>query len=136
VQVKIRLQRFGSKKRPFYRIVTAANSEKRDGKFLDIVGLYHPISAVGSQVRLNEEKIKFWLEKGATPTETVKDILSKGGLWKAYSANKENARVAIVKRKNAAKKAGGKNTSAKTANVATAVEPVAETVIAETPAAE
>ena len=105
MQVKIRLQRFGSKKRPFYRMVAAASSQKRDGKFLDIVGLYHPISAEGSQVRLNEEKIKYWLDRGARPTDTVKEIFTKQGFWKETGEKIEAARVAGVKKRNAARKA-------------------------------
>ena len=108
MQVKIRLQRFGSKKRPFYRIVTAAMSQKRDGKFLDIVGLYHPISAEGQQVRLNEEKIKMWLDRGAEPTATVKNIFSNQKIWQEYSQAKEDRRVAKVKAKNQKAKANKK----------------------------
>jgi len=100
VQVKIRLQRFGSKKRPFYRIIAAANIKKRDGRFLDIVGLYHPISAEGKQVRLDNEKIKMWLERGAQPTDTVKEILTHEGIWKDLAIAKENRRVAKVKKGN------------------------------------
>lgn len=105
MQVKIRLQRFGSKKRPFYRIIATASTKKRDGRFLDIVGLYHPVSAEESQIRLDEDKIKKWLGSGAQPSDTVKDILSKKGLWKDFAQAKEAKRSAKVKRSNAAAKA-------------------------------
>lgn len=93
-------------------MVAASSSEKRDGKFLDIVGLYHPISAEGSQVRLNEEKIKYWLDRGARPTDTVKDIFSKQGFWKAIGEEQEAKRVAGVKKRNAARKAKKSGSSA------------------------
>lgn len=105
MQVKIRLQRLGSKKRPFYRIIAASSKNQRDGKFLDIVGLYHPIAAAESQIRLNEEKIKKWLDNGAEPSDTVKNILTKKGLWKDFAQAKESRRVQKIKKSNAAKKA-------------------------------
>ena len=104
MQVKIRLQRFGSKKRPFYRIIATASAKKRDGRFLDILGLYHPISAPESQIRLDDEKIKKWLENGAQPSDTVKNILTKKGLWKDVAQGRESRRVARVKRANKARK--------------------------------
>jgi len=115
VQVKIRLQRFGSKKRPFYRIITSASGAKRDGKFLDIVGLYHPISAEDKQVRLDVDKIKNWLSKGAQPTDTVKDIFAKNGFWKEFTAEKAARKAAVIKRKNVARKANKKGSAGKAA---------------------
>lgn len=101
MQVVIRLQRFGSKKRPFYRIVSAPKSTKRDGKFLDIVGLYHPISPEEKQVRLDEDKIRKWLDQGARPTDTVKNLFTKSGLWKSYfeERNAKQASAQAAKRK-------------------------------------
>ncbi len=105
MQVVIRLQRFGSKKRPFYRIVTAPITKKRDGKFLDIVGLYHPISPKESQVRLDKDKIRKWLDQGARPTNTVKTIFTKDGLWKEYFAEKNIKQTAAQAAKRKTKKA-------------------------------
>ena len=74
--VKIRLSRFGKKKRPFYRIVVADSEAKRDGKFLELVGTYDPMKDP-FEVKLNQEKIQAWLDKGALPTTTVKNLIKK-----------------------------------------------------------
>jgi small subunit ribosomal protein S16 len=104
VQVKIRLLRFGSKKRPFYRIIATASAKKRDGRFLDILGLYHPIAAPDSQIRLDEDKIKKWLSEGAEPSDTVKNILTKKGLWKDFALARESKRVEKIKKINKSRK--------------------------------
>jgi len=77
--VKIRLQRHGSKKKPFYRIVVATSEAKRDGRFIDIVGTYNPLTDPAT-ITLKQDKIKDWLTKGAQTTETVRMILKKGGI--------------------------------------------------------
>ena len=104
MKVKLRLQRFGSKKKPYYRIVAAANSNKRDGKFLEIVGLYHPIAKEGSQIRLDSEKILSWLQKGAQPSDQVREILSNNKIWAGFKQKQEANRVAKVKKTNARSK--------------------------------
>jgi small subunit ribosomal protein S16 len=76
--VKIRLARYGAKKKPFYRIVVASNQAPRDGKFLELVGTYDPLSEPAA-VRLKHDRIKAWIEKGASPTATVKNLLKKEG---------------------------------------------------------
>ncbi len=78
--VKIRLARHGAKKRPFYRIVAADNEAPRDGKFLESLGTYNPLLE-SEAVTLKTERIKHWMEKGATPTDTVKNILKKSGFF-------------------------------------------------------
>ncbi len=72
--LKIRLQRFGSTKRPFYRIVAAESQRARDGKFLEIVGTYNPLSGV---VEIKQEVYNTWIAKGAKPSDTVKSLLKK-----------------------------------------------------------
>ncbi|CDR30377.1 BS17 [Acholeplasma oculi] len=72
--VKLRLQRFGNHKRPFYRIVAADSKAPRDGKFLEIVGTYEPIQGT---VLVNGEKVQSWMAKGAQPTDTVKSLFKK-----------------------------------------------------------
>ncbi len=74
--VKIRLSRFGKKKCPFYRIVVANSEAKRDGKFLEQVGTYDPMKDP-LEVKLNQEKLQAWLDKGALPTTTVKNLIKK-----------------------------------------------------------
>ena len=79
--VKIRLTRMGSKKKPFYRIVAADGEAPRDGRFIEILGSYDPLQDPAA-INLKEERITDWLSKGATPTETVLNLLKKNGLWK------------------------------------------------------
>ncbi|NMA04994.1 MAG: 30S ribosomal protein S16 [Acholeplasmataceae bacterium] len=76
MMVKLRLQRFGSKKRPFYRIVAADVKAPRDGKFLDIIGTYDPLTEPAT-VKIDKEKALKWLNDGAKPTDTVKSLFKK-----------------------------------------------------------
>ena len=85
--VKIRLQRFGSKKRPFYRVVAADSHDPRDGRFIEIIGIYQPI-ANGDEVKIDEEKALKWLAQGAQPTDTVKSLFTKLGINAKANANK------------------------------------------------
>jgi small subunit ribosomal protein S16 len=78
--VKIRLARYGAKKRPFYRIVIADLESPRDGKFLENVGTYDPQSDP-AKVTLKSDRIKYWIQNGATPTDTVKSLLKREGLF-------------------------------------------------------
>ncbi len=74
--VKIRLARHGKKKHPFYRIVAADVQAPRDGRFLEILGTYDP-NIEPAAVKLQTERIQHWLDKGATPTDTVRSLLAK-----------------------------------------------------------
>ena len=77
--VRIRLMRFGRKKRPFYRVVAADSRAPRDGKFLEVLGYYDPLKEP-FEFKVDEEKVKKWLERGAEPTETVRALLRKIGI--------------------------------------------------------
>ena len=81
--VKMRLKRMGAKKRPFYRIVVADSRFPRDGRFIEEVGYYNPIENP-AVVKVNKEVALKWLNNGATPTDTVRDILSKEGILKEF----------------------------------------------------
>ncbi|QIL50666.1 30S ribosomal protein S16 [Weissella coleopterorum] len=81
--VKIRLKRMGSKKRPFYRVVVADSRSPRDGRFIENVGTYNPL-VEPAEVKLNEEVIMGWLNNGAQPSDTVKNLLSEAGIMKKY----------------------------------------------------
>ncbi|SEM66547.1 small subunit ribosomal protein S16 [Ligilactobacillus sp. WC1T17] len=83
MSVKIRLKRMGSKKRPFYRIVVADSRSPRDGRFIETVGTYNPLTEP-EQVTLKEEAIMNWLGNGAQPSDTVRNILSKQGVMKKF----------------------------------------------------
>ena len=80
--VKIRLARHGAKKRPFYRIVAADSESPRDGRFLERLGTYNPLQDPAAVV-LNTDRIKYWIGQGATPTDTVKSILKREGVFAA-----------------------------------------------------
>ena len=73
--VKIRLTRMGDKKSPFYRVVVADSRSPRDGRFVELVGTYSPLE--DSKVKINEDVALKWLNEGAMPTDTVRNILSK-----------------------------------------------------------
>ncbi len=77
--VKIRLKRIGAKKAPTYRLVVADSRYPRNGKFIEEIGYYSPISEP-VQLNIDAEKAKDWLSKGAQPTETVKALLKKSGI--------------------------------------------------------
>jgi len=83
--VKLRLQRHGSKKRPFYRLVAADSRNKRDGRYLEIIGTYNPTTEPAS-VKIDVEKAAKWLSEGAKPTDTVKNLFAKAGI----TSNKKN----------------------------------------------
>lgn len=83
MSVKIRMRRMGSKRKPFYRIVVADSRMPRDGRFIEEVGYYNPLTNP-DEVRLEEDKIFEWLEKGAQPSDTVRSLLSKAGLMTRY----------------------------------------------------
>ena len=76
--VKIRLRRMGAKKAPFYRIVVADSRYPRDGRFIEELGYYDPTKEP-SVLKVDDEKAKSWIAKGAQPTDTVKALLKKNG---------------------------------------------------------
>ncbi len=80
MSVKIRLARYGTKKKPFYRIVVASSQAPRDGRFLELVGTYDPLTEPAG-VRLKQDRIRSWLERGAIPSATVKSLLRKEGFF-------------------------------------------------------
>ncbi|CAM3144145.1 30S ribosomal protein S16 [Streptobacillus ratti] len=86
--LKLRLTRLGRKKAPFYRIAAMEALGKRDGKAVAYVGTYNPLVSE-NQVNLKEEEILRFLSNGAQPTETVKSILTKAGIWEKFEASKK-----------------------------------------------
>ena len=80
MSVKIRLQRLGKKKRPFYRIVAIDSKKRRDGLEIERLGWYDPIVQDNLSIKIDEEKIKSWISKGAIPSDTVKSLIKKTGL--------------------------------------------------------
>ncbi len=96
--VKIRLKRMGANKKPFYRIVVADSRAPRDGKFIEEIGYYNPVSA-NKEVKINDEKaLKWlndekalkWLSVGAQPTDTVKKLFANNGITEKFEAQKQS----------------------------------------------
>ncbi|MBQ6497230.1 MAG: 30S ribosomal protein S16 [Bacilli bacterium] len=84
--VKLRLTRMGAKKRPTYRIVATDSRRPRDGQYLELIGTYQPLD---EQVKINEEVALKWLNTGAVPTDTVRNLLSKEGIMKKFADSKK-----------------------------------------------
>jgi len=79
--VRLRLTRKGANKRPYYRLVAADSKASRDGKFLEILGSYNPMKNP-VEIKIHKDRVNYWLEKGASPSESVRAILRKEGLLK------------------------------------------------------
>ena len=86
--VKIRLKRMGANKKPFYRIVVDSRSP-RDGKFIEEIGYYNPVSA-NKETKINDEKALKWLSVGAQPTDTVKKLFNNNGITEKFEAQKQS----------------------------------------------
>ena len=76
--VKLRLTRLGAKKSPFYRVVAADSRSPRDGRFIEVIGTYNPMTEP-AEIKIDAEKAKTWIKNGAQPTETVRALLKKSG---------------------------------------------------------
>ncbi len=122
--VKIRLQRRGRAKKPVYRIVIQDSKTARDGKVIDIIGQYNPLSEP-MLLEVSEEKVKKWLSTGAQPTETVERLLVSKGYVQAKKQNNKPISTA---------KTASKTTTKEEVKVETEV--VAEVVADETPVAK
>ena len=77
--VKMRLRRMGMKKAPFYRVIVADSRSPRDGRFIEEIGYYNPLTEP-AEIKIDAEKAKKWISNGAQPTETVKSLLKKSGI--------------------------------------------------------
>ncbi len=86
--VKLRLKRMGAKKSPFYRIVAADSRSPRDGRFIEIIGYYNPLTNP-VEVSIDEEKALKWLSTGAQPSDTVRTLLSRQGIIKKFADSKQ-----------------------------------------------
>lgn len=83
--VKIRLRRIGAKKKPIYRLVIADSKSPRDGRFIETVGHYNPL-VDPPEITVREERVEQWLKWGAQPTETVKQLLARVGVWQKLAS--------------------------------------------------
>ena len=111
--VKLRLKRMGSKQKPFYRIVAADSRSPRDGRFIETVGTYNPIKNPAELV-IDEEKALKWLNVGAIPTDTVKNLFSKKGINAKYAESKAKKTTKVKKEAKAEVKKEEKPAAKKT----------------------
>jgi small subunit ribosomal protein S16 len=95
--VAIRLKRFGRKKKPFYRVVVADTRDPRQGRSIDSLGYYNPLTEP-VQVQIDEEKAIKWLIDGAKPTDTVKSLLSKIGILQKFHAQKQSGKTEAIEK--------------------------------------
>ncbi len=84
--VRIRLARGGRKKRPFYRIVVASSEAPRDGRFIERIGTYNPLLEK-AEVNINADRLQYWLQQGAEPTDTVRSLIRKHGVLAVNEAS-------------------------------------------------
>jgi len=94
----IRLRRMGSKKRPFYRLVATDSRNARNGRFIEVLGFYHPIEKP-AKVSLKEDKIFKWLDDGATISDTVSSIFKEVGLWSKWNKKKTGEDISEIELK-------------------------------------
>ena len=83
--VRIRLRRMGATKRPFYRVVVADSRSPRDGRFIENIGRYQPLSDP-SLIEIDEERALYWLSKGAQPSDQVRNLLRIQGIWDRFAS--------------------------------------------------
>ena len=104
--IKIRLQRHGARHAPFYRMVVAPSTSRRDGRFIEVLGTYNPqAQARSEELKLKMERVDHWLQVGAQPTDTAKSLIKQGRLspeeWLERAEKKTKAKVERIKKKNA-----------------------------------
>jgi small subunit ribosomal protein S16 len=87
MSVRIRLKRLGAKKRPFYRVVVADQRSPRDGRFIENIGRYQPLDDP-SLIEIDEERALYWLGVGAQPSNTVRVLMTKVGIWDRFTSEK------------------------------------------------
>ena len=93
MSVKLRLTRRGRKNSPYYRVVVADSRSPRDGRYIDAIGIYHPLNkAKDEQFKIDEEKALKWLSEGAIPSDTVRSLLRGKGIMKKHHEAKQAAR--------------------------------------------
>ncbi len=80
---RIRLRRMGAKKQPFYRVVVADSRYPRDGRFIEEIGYYNPLTTP-AEIKIDEEKAISWMSKGAEPSDTVRSLMKRSGVWEKW----------------------------------------------------
>lgn len=96
--VSIRLRRMGAKKHPHYRVIVTDSRMPRDGRFIEVLGYYHPVEKP-AKVSLDEDKIFLWLERGAKPSNTVASLFKEMGLLEKWSKKKKGEDISEIELK-------------------------------------
>ena len=137
MSTRIRLRRMGSKGRPFYRVVVADQRSPRDGRFIENIGRYHPLNDP-SLIEIDQDRALHWLRVGAQPSNQVRNLMQKTGIWEAFVAERPKAAVVSTKPERPAKEKVSKKAQAKAAEAskaAAAPPPAAEGApVSEAPA--
>ncbi|MCJ2185234.1 30S ribosomal protein S16 [Novosphingobium beihaiensis] len=138
MSVSIRLSRGGAKKRPYYKIVVANSRAPRDGKYLEQIGTYNPLLAKDDEnrVKLNEDRVNYWLGVGAQPTDRVARMLDKAGIKERAATNNPQKGEPGEKAKERAEEKAEKLREAEEAAKAAAEAPAEEAPAAEEAAPE
>lgn len=127
--VRIRLRRVGKRKQPVYRVVVADSHSPRDGRFIEIIGQYQPLTNP-SQINIDADKALGWLRKGAKPSESVTALLKRTGIWSTFVADKGPPPKPPKRKKAAAKR------EAEAAKAAAEAAPTEAPAAAQAPASE
>jgi small subunit ribosomal protein S16 len=135
MSTRIRLRRMGSKGRPFYRVVVADQRSPRDGRFIENIGRYHPLNDP-SVIEIDQDRALHWLRVGAQPSDQVRNLMQKVGIWDAFVAERPKAAVVSTKPERPAKEKVSKKAQAKAAEAEKASAAPAPAAEAAAPAAE
>ena len=136
MSTRIRLRRMGSKGRPFYRVVVADQRSPRDGRFIENIGRYHPLNDP-SLIEIDQDRALHWLRVGAQPSDQVRNLMQKTGIWDVFVAERPKAAVVSTKPERLVKEKVSKKAQAKAAEAsqaAAAPAPVQEAPAEAAPA--
>ena len=135
MSTRIRLRRMGSKGRPFYRVVVADQRSPRDGRFIENIGRYHPLNDP-SLIEIDQDRALHWLRVGAQPSDQVRNLMQKVGIWDAFVAERPKAAVVSTRPERPAKEKVSKKAQAKAAEAeqAPAASAPVEEALADAPA--
>src|SRR5437899_2597048 len=112
MSTRIRLRRMGAAKRPFYRVVVADQRSPRNGRFIEAIGKYHPLDDP-SLIEIDEERALHWLRTGAQPSNQVRNLMTKTGIWEKFASERPSAAVAAPKYERVAKEKVSKKAASK-----------------------
>ena len=112
MSTRIRLRRMGASKRPFYRVVVADQRSPRNGRFIEAIGKYHPLDDP-SLIEIDEERALHWLRVGAQPSDQVRNLMTKIGIWEKFTSERPSAEVAPPKYQRVTKERVSKKAASK-----------------------